>query len=112
MGKNGWASVLEAACSGASADGCCDLREPNGECCMAASVREQFRLIETAGGPSLEQCEAIARGELVLAKVYEGTAIARGHLVVAEIVAPGAHGQVGQGEADAKPANEVSPANG
>lgn len=65
MAKNGWASVLEAACSGAS-DGCCDVRELNGECCMAAGVREQFRLIEAAGGPSLEQCEALACGELVI----------------------------------------------
>lgn len=63
--KNRRESVLDAACMG-MADGCCNVREPNGECCMAERIREQFHLIEAAGGPSLEQCEALARGELVL----------------------------------------------
>jgi hypothetical protein len=68
-----WPSVLEAAavaCAGED-NGCCDVREPGGECCMTDQARFVFKMIEAAGGPSLEEIEAIARGELVVARIIQ-----------------------------------------
>lgn len=70
MAKNGWGSVLAAvadACAGQ--DGCCACVEEGEPCCMTDQAREVFKQMEKAGGPSLDQCEAIARGELVVAPV-------------------------------------------
>ena len=35
---------------------------------MSARAREVFTAINRAGGPSLEECEAIARGEITLTR--------------------------------------------
>lgn len=56
-------SVLQAACD-AMADGCCQVFNADGTCCMSESVKEMFTLIEAAGGPSLAQCEAIVDGKM------------------------------------------------
>ena len=66
--RNGWCSVLAAAadaCSGE--DGCYQCVEPGEPCCMTDMARKVFEQIALAGGPTLEQCEAIARGEILLA---------------------------------------------
>jgi hypothetical protein len=71
MTAKGWTSVLEAAaaaCAGED-DGCCEVREPGEPCCMTEKARLVFKMIEAAGGPSLEQIEAIARGELFIASL-------------------------------------------
>lgn len=64
-------TVLEAAAQ-AMSEGCC-LMFQNGECCMSERARQLFTAINEVGGPSLEECEAIARGEakLVSATVTE-----------------------------------------
>lgn len=65
MAKGGWQSVLAAAANGcAGEDGCCQCVEPGEPCCMTSGARRVFELIEGAGGPSLEQCEAIAEGKM------------------------------------------------
>lgn len=46
----------------AGEDGCCSQRGDSAECCMSDRAREVFAAIESAGGPSLEQIERIARG--------------------------------------------------
>jgi hypothetical protein len=71
---SGWPSVLEAAAAACAGEenGCCDVREPGEPCCMTDRARFVFKMIEAAGGPSLEQIEAIARGELVVARVVSG----------------------------------------
>lgn len=71
MAKGGWDSVLAAAADAcAGEDGCCGcFDDKTKECCMTPQAREVFARIEAAGGPSLAQCEAISRGELVVAKV-------------------------------------------
>lgn len=68
MAKNGWPSVLEAAAVGCAGEesGCCDVREAGEPCCMTDTARYVFEMIEAAGGPSLEQCEAIAKGDMVV----------------------------------------------
>lgn len=76
MLKKGWTSVLEAATAGCCGEnGCCQCVEDGAECCMTDQAREVFEMIEAAGGPPLEQIEAIARGELIVAKpmTTEGT---------------------------------------
>lgn len=69
MGKNGWGSVLAAvavACAGE--DGCCRCFDDDTKtCCMTDQARRVFDLMAAAGGPTLEQCEAIARGEMIVA---------------------------------------------
>lgn len=76
MAKNGYSSVLDAAAMGmADPDGCCDMRDANGECCMADRAREVFKRIADAGGPSLEHAEALARGEVILARPVATEAI-------------------------------------
>lgn len=70
MAKNGWGSVLAAAANAcAGEDGCCQCYDDETkECCMTDNARRVFELVAAAGGPTLEQCEAIARGELFVAK--------------------------------------------
>lgn len=70
MTNNGWSSVLEAAAIGAAGEdsGCCQVYNADGSCCMTENARYIFKLIDAAGGPSLEQCEALARGDLILSK--------------------------------------------
>lgn len=60
------ATVLEAAAQ-AMSEGCC-LMFQNGECCMSGRAREVFTAMNEVGGPSLEECEAIARGEVKLVR--------------------------------------------
>ncbi len=70
MAINGWGSVLEAvanACAGE--DGCIQCVDDGAACCMTDMARECFRLMAAAGGPTLDQCEAIARGEMVVATI-------------------------------------------
>lgn len=58
-------SVLAAvadACAGEN--GCCHCVPAGEPCCMTDRARAVFVMIEAAGGPSLAQCEAIARGEM------------------------------------------------
>jgi hypothetical protein len=74
---HGWPSVLQAAAVGAAGeDGCCMLGD-DGQCCMQDNARFIFEHIAAAGGPTLEQCEALARGEFVLVPaVPENRAVA------------------------------------
>lgn len=60
------ATILEAAAQ-AMSEGCCQMFT-NGECCMSGRAREVFTAINEVGGPSLEECEAIARGEVRLVR--------------------------------------------
>jgi len=69
-------TILESAAD-ALADGCCCLMFTNGECCMSARAREVFTAINRAGGPSLEECEAIARGEITLTRKQPRTVTQR-----------------------------------
>lgn len=59
-------SPILQAVAHALADGCCGLPEPNGECCMTDRARSVFAALEAAGGPSLAQCEAWARGDYLI----------------------------------------------
>ena len=68
-------TILEAAAD-AMADGCCQIFQ-DGECCMSGRAREVFTAINRVGGPSLEECEAIARGEVKLMPVRARTAMER-----------------------------------
>lgn len=64
-------TVLAAAAMACAGEGqCCQVLNEDGTCCMTERTREIFAAIELAGGPSLEQCEAIARGDLwIVARV-------------------------------------------
>lgn len=65
-------TVLEAAAMAmAGEDGCCSVRGDLGECCMTGNARKVFEAIQNSGGPSLEQIEALARGEILLAVALE-----------------------------------------
>jgi len=68
-------TILEAAAD-AMADGCCQIFQ-DGECCMSGRAREVFTAINRAGGPSLEECEAIARGEITLTRKQPRTVTQR-----------------------------------
>jgi hypothetical protein len=57
-------TILESVAD-ALADGCCQMFT-NGECCMSDRAREMFTAMNQVGGPSLEECEAIARGDVKL----------------------------------------------
>jgi len=56
-----------AAAADAMSEGCCQMFQ-DGECCMSGRAREVFTAINEVGGPSLEECEAIARGEVRLVR--------------------------------------------
>jgi hypothetical protein len=56
-------TVLQAAAMAMAGDCCCGLFNQNGECCMSDRARELFAAIAKVGGPTLEQCEAVARGD-------------------------------------------------
>jgi hypothetical protein len=47
----------------AGENGCCGLWDPDGRCCMTASAKRVFAAIADYGGPTLKECEAVARGD-------------------------------------------------
>ena len=69
--RNGRESVFAAALAGVigEEDVCCQVTLARGEeCCMATRTRYVLKMIESAGGPSLAQMEAIASGEAIVAR--------------------------------------------
>lgn len=68
----GWVSVLAAAADAcAGEDGCCQCVDEGEPCCMTERAKAVFEQIHAAGGPSLEECEAIRKGELILVRPYK-----------------------------------------
>lgn len=61
------ATVLEAAAHALAGGDCCTFTT-DGECCMSERARQLFAAMNEVGGPSLEECEAIARGEVELVR--------------------------------------------
>jgi len=58
-----------AVALGETEDGpCCGHFDEDGYCCMAGDARRVFRAMAEIGAPSLDQCEKLRRGELVLAR--------------------------------------------
>jgi hypothetical protein len=65
-------TVLEAAAMALAGDCCCGIRNDDGTCCFSDRAREVFAAISAAGGPTLDECEAIARGDAVVSKARQG----------------------------------------
>lgn len=59
-------TVLEATAIAMAGDCCCNIRNDDGTCCMSDRARDVFAAMATVGGPTLDQCEAIARGDAVV----------------------------------------------
>jgi len=60
--------ILQAVAQHLANDACCGITE-GGECCMTPQAREVFTAMNRLGGPSLAECEAIARGEVKLVRI-------------------------------------------
>lgn len=60
-------TVLAAAAHALAGGDCCTFTT-DGECCMSERARQLFTAMNEVGGPSLEECEAIARGEVKLVR--------------------------------------------
>jgi hypothetical protein len=56
-------AVLQAAAMAMAGDCCCGLRDNDGMCRMSDRARDVFAAVAAIGGPTLEQCEAIASGK-------------------------------------------------
>jgi hypothetical protein len=68
-------TILEAAAMAMAGDCCCGLRNDDGTCCFSDRARDVFAAIAEAGGPTLDECEAIARGDAVVNKSFARKAI-------------------------------------
>lgn len=56
--------ILEVVAVASAGDpGCCGQHNSDGRCCMTRVAREIFQAMANAGGPSLEQCQALVSGE-------------------------------------------------